>query len=249
MENPSYIALSQQMALRRQMDVLATNIANVSTPGYKADRIMFAELVAGTAPYPVSPVGGRPPGLSFVREIGMLRDTSEGGMTQTGNPLDLAISGPGFFAVETPAGPRYTRAGAFRLDQDGRIVTADGYALLDQQNRPISIPPGDTRIEISAKGAVVTEGGEAGRIQIAHFENEQAMRKIGAGLYESDEDPLPADASAEIHQGMIEASNVKAVSELTAIMEIMRRYQSAQKIIDTEHELGRRAIEKLARLS
>lgn len=248
MENPSYIALSQQMALRRQMDAIATNIANVSTPGYKAERIMFSEMIAGKAPYPGATTGARQPGLSFVNQVGMLRDTAEGGMTQTGNALDLAISGPGYFVVDTPAGPRYTRAGAFRLDQDGRIVTAEGHALLDQQNRPISIRPGETRIEISAKGAVTTEGGEAGRIQVAQFENEQAMRKIGAGLYETDQSPLPADKSAEIRQGMIESSNVKAVSELTLMMDVMRRYQSAQKILDTDHELERRAIEKLSRL-
>ena len=248
MENPSYIALSQQMALQRQMDAIATNIANVSTPGYKAERTMFAELLAGKAPYPGT-TGGSRPGLSFVNEVGMLRDTSDGSMTQTGNALDLAISGPGYFAVETPAGTRYTRAGAFRLNQDGRIVTADGYALLDQQNRPISIRPGETRIEISAKGAVTTESGEVGRIQVAQFENEQAMRKIGAGLYETDQDPAPADASAEIRQGMIEASNVKAVSELTTMMDVLRRYQSAQKIVDTDQDLERRAIERLSRLS
>jgi flagellar basal-body rod protein FlgF len=249
MENPSYIALSQQVALRRQMDAIATNIANVSTPGYKAERIMFSELVAGKAPYPASSVGGRPAGLSFVNEVGMLRDTSEGGMTQTGNALDLAITGSGYFAVDTPAGPRYTRAGAFRLNQDGRIVTADGYALLDAQNRPISIRPGETRIEISAKGAVTTESGEVGRIQIAQFENEQAMRKIGSGLYETDQDPIPGDGSAEVRQGMIESSNVKAVSELTTMMDILRRYQSAQKIMDTDQDLERRAIERLSRLS
>src|SRR5689334_5512790 len=155
MENPSYIALSQQMALRRQMDAIATNIANVSTPGYKAERIMFSELLAGKAPYPGA-AGGSRQGLSFVNDVGMLRDTSEGGMTQTGNALDLAVSGSGYFVVDTPAGPRYTRAGAFRLNQDGRIVTSDGYPLLDQQNRPISVRPGETRIEISAKGAVTS---------------------------------------------------------------------------------------------
>jgi flagellar basal-body rod protein FlgF len=249
MENPSYIALSQQMALRRQMDVIATNLANVSTPGFKAERIMFAELVAGRAPYPASTTGGSRPGLSFVNEIGMLRDTSDGGMTQTGNALDIALNGPGYFAVETPAGTRYTRQGAFRLNQDGRIVTADGYSLLDAQNRPISIRPGETRIEISTKGAVTTESGEVGRIQIAQFENDQALRKIGAGLYETDQDPIAVDQSTEIRQGMIEGSNVKAVAEVTSMMEILRRYQSAQKMIDAEHELERKAIEKLARVS
>jgi flagellar basal-body rod protein FlgF len=247
MENPSYIALSQQMALRRQMDVIATNIANVSTPGFKAERIMFAELLAGKAPYSSSPTGSTRPGLSFVNEVGMLRDTSDGGMSQTGNALDLALNGPGYFVVDTPNGPRYTRQGAFRLNQDGRIVTADGYALLDAQSRPISIRPGESRIEISTKGAVTTESGEVGRIQIAQFENEQAMRKIGAGLYETDQAPIAGDA--EVRQGMIENSNVKAVNEITTMMDILRRYQSAQKIIDSDHELERKAIDKLSRLS
>lgn len=246
MENPSYIALSQQMALRRQMDVIATNIANVSTPGFKAERIMFAEMLAGKAPYPASMSGTRP-GLSFVNEVGMLRDTSDGGMTRTGNALDLAINGSGYFAVDTPDGPRYTRSGSFRLNQDGRIVTADGYALLDAQNRPISVRPGETRIEVSTKGAVTTESGEVGRIQVAQFENEQAMRKIGAGLYETDQNPIAGDA--DVRQGMIENSNVKAVNEVTTMMDILRRYQSAQKILDQEHELERKAIDKLSRLS
>jgi flagellar basal-body rod protein FlgF len=249
MENPSYIALSQQMALRRQMDVIATNLANVSTPAFKAERILFSELVAGKAPYPGTTTGATRPGLSFVKELGMLRDTADGGMTQTGNTLDLAISGSGYFAVETPSGTRYTRQGAFRLDQDGRIVTADGYPLLDAQNRPISIRPGETRIEISAKGAVTTESGEVGRLQIAQFEDEQALRKVGAGLYETDQELDPANPTTEIRQGMIESSNVKAVTEVTSMIEIMRRYQSAQKIIDSEHDLQRRAIERLSRVS
>lgn len=247
MENPSYIALSQQMALRRQMDVIATNIANSSTPSFKAERLMFEELVAGKAPYPAS--GGPRRGLSFVNEAGVLRDVGDGGMIQTGNTLDLAINGSGYFVVETPAGPRYTRNGNFRLDQDGRVVTSDGYALLDGQDRPIRVRPGETRIEISAKGAVTTETGEVGRIRVVAFENEQALRKLGSGLYDTDQEPQPVGPATEVRQGMIEGSNVKAVAEVTTMMEVMRRYQSAQKIIDSEHELQRRAIEKLSRVS
>ena len=247
MENPSYIALSHQMALRRQMDVIATNIANSSTPSFKAERLMFEELVAGKAPYPAS--GGPRRGLSFVNDAGMLRDVGDGGMIQTGNTLDLAINGSGYFVVETPAGPRYTRNGNFRLDQDGRVVTSDGYALLDAQDRPIRVRPGETRIEISAKGAVTTETGEVGRIRVVRFEDEQSLRKLGSGLYDTDQEPQPAGPATEVRQGMIEGSNVKSVAEITSMMEVMRRYQSAQKMIDSEHELHRRAIEKLSRVS
>jgi flagellar basal-body rod protein FlgF len=247
MENPSYIALSQQMALRRQMDVIANNLANVATPSYKADRIMFKEMIAGQAPYPAS--GGTPARLSFVRETGMLRDVSDGTMTQTGNSLDLAISGSAYFVVETPGGPRFTRQGGFRLDDDGRIVTSDGFPLLDTNDRPIAIPPGEGRIEITPQGTITTEGGEVGRIRLVSFEDEQALSKLGSGLYESELEPQPAGAGTEIRQGMIEGSNVKAVTEVTSMMEILRRYQAAQKMIESEHELQRRAIDKLSRVS
>ena len=235
MDNPSYIALSRQMALRRQMDVTANNLANTSTPGFKAERLMFEEMVAGKAPYPAS--GGPRRGLSFVNEAGVLRDVADGGMLQTGNTLDLAINGSGYFVVETPAGPRYTRDGNFRLDQDGRVVTSDGYALLDGQNRPIQVRPGETRIEISAKGAVTTETGEVGRIRVVAFEDEQALRKMGSR-------PLrrrprsaagrPGDGHPPGHGRRLQRQVGRGI---TSMMEVLRRYQSAQKII----EFGTRA--------
>jgi flagellar basal-body rod protein FlgF len=235
------------MALRRQMDVIANNLANVATPSFKADRIMFAELVAGKAPYPAS--GSTRSPLSFVSETGMLRDVSDGTMIQTGNSLDLAINGAGYFVVETPGGPRYTRQGDFRLDSDGRIVTSEGFALLDNNGRPIAVRPGESRIEISPQGTVTTESGEIGRIRLVSFENEQGLRKLGSGLYETDQEPVPVAAGTDVRQGMVEGSNVKAVAEVTSMMEILRRYQSAQKMIDSEHELQRRAIDKLSRVS
>lgn len=242
MENPSYIALSQQVALRRQMDVIANNLANVSTPGFKAERIVFSEYLVDP-----SRSGAGNGKMSFVREVGMLRDTTEGALTQTGNALDLAIHGRGYFVVETPAGLRYTRQSSFQLDQDGRIVTSEGFPLLDEANRPLIVPPGSGPIEVTPQGVVGTSAGEIGRIRLVTFTDEQAMRKIGGGLYESDEEPVRADGTTEIRQGAIEGSNVQAILEVTNMIEIMRRYQSAQKILDTEHELERRAIEKLAR--
>lgn len=246
MENPSYIALSQQLALRRQMDVIANNLANAATPSYKAERILFSELVAGHAPY--SGQNGANAALSFVDEIGTLRDISTGNLTQTSNTFDLAINGPGYFVIETPAGQRYTRQGSFRLDAQGQIVTADGYPLLDQSNRPIAVPQGQARIEVTTTGQVATESGTLGQIRLVTFENEQAMKKAGAGLYESDADPLPPDPKSEIRQGMIEGSNVRSVFEITNMIDVLRRYQAAQRIIESEQELERKAIDKLSRV-
>jgi len=246
MENPSYIALSHQMALRRQMDMIANNIANVSTPSYKAERILFSELVA--SPPVIANVRGHGTRLSFVEEAGALRDLRPGAMIQTDNKLDIAIHGSGYFVVETPAGPRYTRLGNFQLDQNGRISTPNGHLLLDQANQPMTVPPGDTRIEITPQGTITSDSGEIGRIRLVTFENERLLRRIGDGLYEAEMEPIAADPRTEVHQGMLEGSNVQAVAEITNMIEVLRRYQSAQRVLETEHELRRRAVEKIARV-
>lgn len=245
MENPTYLAINHQAALQRQMDVIANNIANASTVGFKGQRILFAEMVNGAASNPGLTQGAR---VAFVEEVGMLRDTREGALVPTGNPLDLAITGNAYFAVETPGGTRYTRDGRFRLGNDGRIVSQDGYALLDQGGRPLSVRPGESRVEISRSGRITTESGEIGRIQLARFENEQNMRSQGGGLYASDTEPQTAESGAEVRQGMIEGSNVQTVTEITSMIEVLRRYQSAQRIVDTEGDRSRRTIERLAKI-
>src|SRR5262249_17176946 len=148
---------------------------------------------------------------------------------------DLAISGPGYFAVETPGGVRYTRDGRFRLGADGRITSQDGFALLDQQGRPMSLRAGDSHFEVSHNGRATGDSGEIGRIQIATFDSEQALRPQGNGLYSSDADPQQGDSPrGEVQQGMLEGSNVQSVAEMTNMIEVLRRYQNAQKIIDNE---------------
>lgn len=246
MENPIYLAINHQAALQRQMDVIANNLANASTTGFKSERIMFAEMLNGPAANPGLSEGSR---VAFVEEIGMLRDTRDGQMLSTGNQMDLAISGPGYFAVETPGGVRYTRDGRFRLGPDGRVVSQDGFALLDQGGRPMSLRPGDSHFEVARNGRATGDSGEIGRIQVATFDNDQTLRPQGNGLYAADSDPQPADAHSEIQQGMLEGSNVQSVAEMTSMIEVLRRYQSAQKIIDNETDRERKAIERLGRVS
>lgn len=238
METPSYVALSRQMTLRRQLDVISNNIANMNTTGFKQQRMLFTEFLERP---------GMHEQVSFVQDRAVVRDLAAGGLTQTGNPLDVALTGHGYFTVDTANGPRYTRAGNFRLNDQRQLVDGGGLPVLSDNRQPITIPDGTREILISGDGTVATELGPVGKLNIVTFKNEQLMTEVGAGLYVSDEEPQPAPADTKVAQGMLENSNVKPVVEMTAMIEIQRQYQSNQRMIDTEHERIRNAIQKLGR--
>ncbi len=236
MENAGYIALSRQMTLRREMDVIANNMANLNTPAYKGESMLFVEYLESTE-------SGEK--MSFVQDIAMVRNLTEGPMTATENPLDTAISGDGYYEVETPLGPRYTRNGAFRLNIDGELVTANGDKVLDDRGNPIALPPNSRDVTITRDGAVSTDQGPAGTIGLVRFDNEQALIKLANGLYDADgQDALPAE-DAEIVQGMVEGSNVAGIIELTKMIETVRRYSATGRMVNDEHERQRRAIQSL----
>lgn len=225
------------MVLKRQMEVVANNLANLSTPGFKGEAMMFIEHLARTAPREK---------ISFVQDIATVRDLKSGPMTETGNPFDLAIRGEGYFAVQTPDGERYTRAGGFTLDPDGQIVTARGYALLSDGGAPFIVPTDARDVVIAEDGTVSTDEGELGRIGLVRFENEQALRKLANGLFETaGQQPEPV-VDPDIQQGKIESSNVAGVVEMTRMIEIVRSYQAAADLAKQEHERQRRAIEALS---
>ncbi|AWJ84787.1 flagellar basal-body rod protein FlgF [Azospirillum sp. TSH58] len=238
MENPIYVSLSRQMTLRRQLDVISNNIANMNTTGFKQQRMLFTEFLERP---------GMHEQISFVQDRAVVRDLSAGGMMQTGNPLDLALTGHGYFTVDTASGPRYTRAGNFRLNDQRQIVDGGGLPVLGDNGQPLAIPNGTRDIMVSGDGTVSTELGQVGRLNIVTFRNEQLMTEVGAGLYVSDEEPQAAPADTKVAQGMLENSNVKPVVEMTALIEIQRQYQSNQKLIENEHERIRSAIQKLGR--
>lgn len=246
MENPSYISLSLMNGLRRQMDVMANNMANVSTPGFQGERITFRTLVSERARMLGIEGGGK---TAFVTDAATWRDTRPGNVERTGNPLDVALVGPGYFAVETEDGVRYTRAGSFRPDADGRLVTGSGAVVQGEGGAPISIPPGETAIEIDARGTITGKNGPIGKLRVVAFEDEQSLRKVGDNLLETEADPIPVDGKTRIVQGMVEGSNVQAVVEVTQMIELMRRYQSASRVLEQEHERARRAIDKLSRVA
>ena len=228
MENTGYIALSRQMTLRRQMDVIANNMANMNTPAYKGQSMLFVEYLE------TSDSGEK---MSFVQDVALVRNLAEGQMTSTTNQLDVAISGDGY--------PRYTRNGVFQLNADGELVTSSGERVLGDGGNAITLPPNSSDITITRDGTVSTDQGPAGRLRLVRFDNEQALVKLANGLYDAEgQDALPAE-DAEVMQGMVEGSNVQGIIELTRMIETVRQYSSAGKMVNDEHERQRRAIQSL----
>lgn len=241
MDNALLIGLSRQMVLRRQMDVLANNMANVNTAGYKRDKVKFEEHLMPVAR--ISDARGQDARLSFVIDPSMYRDFEPGAMEQTGNELDVAISGDAWFVVQTPEGERYTRNGQFQLNADGDLVAASGDPVLGEGG-PINFSPDENGIEIASDGTISTNLGQRGRLRLVRFENNDTLRKEGALLFASDAPPVPAD-EATVAQGMIEKSNVQPVLELTRILETVRSYESVSKALEQTAKLRSDAIGRL----
>lgn len=233
MENAGYVALSSQMVLRRQMEVVANNIANINTPAYKAEGLMFVEHVTETA-------AGQ---ISYVQDLATVRDLAHGSLAPTHNPLDLALPDEGYFVVETAEGDRYTRAGNFTLNAAGELVTAGGNRVLDDGGAPIAIPADASAITVGRDGTIATEQGPLGRVQVVRFDNEQALMRRENNLYDAGQEAPQPVAEPQVVQGMVEGSNVMGVVEITRLMGTLRSYQAAQRLVQEEAKLQERAID------
>lgn len=239
MENSIYVGLSRQVALQRQMDTIANNIANMSTPGFRSHNMVFTEHM--------EKMRGNPDPLSMVLDYGQYQVTESGPLKQTGNPLDVAVHGPGWIGIQTAeGGVQYTRSGNFQIDATG--------TLMDGRGRPVApaggggtivIPPNATAVEISEDGTISTPEGQIGQIMMVEFENVQLLEPQGNGLYRTEADPLPVTQS-RLMQGMIEGSNVNPITEMTRMIEVSRAYQSTHRMLQAEHERQRTMIQKLS---
>jgi flagellar basal-body rod protein FlgF/flagellar basal-body rod protein FlgG len=251
MENTLLIGLSRQMMLERQMDVVANNVANVNTNGYKADRSLFEEYLMPGAHE--DNFVGRDRRLSFVQDRATFHDFAGGPTEQTKNPLDVAIDGQAFLVVQTPAGERYTRDGGLQINSQGQLVTASGNPVLGS-NGPIRFQQTDHDITISDDGTVtVIEGinnaanSIRGKLRLVSFAQAQKLLKEGSNLYAAGEGNIARpDTKAQVHQGFIERSNVSAVSEMSRMVEVSRAYTQMATLLQQQSELQRSAIEKLA---
>lgn len=254
MENMLLVGLSRQVALRREMDAIANNVANLNTNGFKAEGVVFEEFIMPVARENQFPGPDRQ--LSFVQDRATWTDFAAGAVQQTGNPLDIAVDGDAFLVVQTPAGERYTRNGGLQINSAGEIVTSEGHRLLGDGG-PIVLQPQDRDISISADGTVsVREGADAaidsvrGKIRLAAFAQPQLLEKEGSSTFRAPATLQPQPpANARVLQGVIEKSNVRGVIEMTRMIEVSRTYTNIANILEKQGELRRTAIERLAEVA
>jgi flagellar basal-body rod protein FlgF len=242
MENALLIGLSRQTALARELDVIANNMANVTTNGFKARSARFREFLMPNAKADAFPRQDQ--NLSYVIDAGTPLDISTGSVEMTGNPLHAAIKGDAFFAVQTTGGERYTRNGAFEINARGQLVTSDGHVVLGQSG-PIAIGPEETGVSIAPDGAVLSNSGERGRLRLVRFNRPQALQNVGANLFASAEAAQPA-VNVKVEGGAIERSNVKPVVEMSRLIDVNRSYTNIASMIGRMDELRRSAISRLA---
>lgn len=240
MENSAYIALSRQGALRREMDVIANNIANINTTAYKGESMMFVEHL-------VKSKGSQsfvPQKLAYARDVAQYQNLEEGPIKQTGNPLDIALHGEGYFVVDTPDGERYTRNGRLNLANDGQLVNQNQQPILSEAGTPFFFTPDDKNISIGGDGTVSTNNGVVGKIKVVKFEDPQNLQKRAGGVLFTDDQPIDVP-NASILQRALESSNVNPISEITKMISVQRAYDSVRTFIDKEDARQRKMVQEL----
>jgi flagellar basal-body rod protein FlgF len=241
MDNTTTIALSRLSAQSRAMDVIAGNLANMSTPGYRAERVVFADWLSSQSGT-TAPRGDR--SVAYTQDRATYRDQAEGTLTQTGNPLDLALSGDGYFTVQTSAGTRLTRAGRFTLQATGTITDEAGNALLDTNGQPMVVNAADTKLTVTADGAISSQNGAIGKIAIVKPNDANRMTAEGGRLFRADVPTTPVSAP-RIVQGAVEDSNVRPVAELVRMMSTQRDFQFVSQFVEAEGQRHQNAIDKI----
>lgn len=243
MENAQLIGLSRQIALERQMDVVANNIANINTSGFKSEAMLFEEYLMPVAAdrdfaYPDQR-------LSYTQDWATIHDFTNGAIAQTGNTFDIALNGDGFLTVQTADGERYTRTGELKVDNTGLLVTNDGHAVLSEGGT-IRFEPSETDIIFGSDGSILSSAGSKGRLRIVSFESPQQLSRQGGGLFAGEGGTL--DFETQVVQGAVERSNVSGVREMANMIRVNRSYQMLTQIMDRQDELRSTAIQRLGNL-
>jgi flagellar basal-body rod protein FlgF len=241
-ENTFLVGLSQQMAANRSMEVIANNLANLSTPAFKRESVQFEQYLVPVQATDAE--GGGTVNVSFVLDKGLARDTSEGRFESTGSLLDLAISGQGYFVVSTPTGDRYTRNGHFRFDDQGNVVTEQGFQVQSDAGA-ITLQPQDGDLRVASDGSLSTNTQLLGKLKVVTFADERQLQKVGSSLYDAGGQTPQAAATTRIRQGVIERSNVEPIIEISRMIETLRAYQASAGLTQSGEDLLKQAIEKI----
>jgi flagellar basal-body rod protein FlgF len=244
MENALLVALSRQASLRRNLDVIANNVANLNTNGYKADGLIFEEFMMPGARGNMFAGGDRR--VSFVNDRLTWTDMRSGSVERTGNPLDVAISGNAFLVVQTPRGERYTRNGAMQINAQGALVTSEGFPVLGDGG-PIALQPQDRNVSIARDGSISVGNENRGKLRLVEFAPTARLQKDGTSTFMAPAgvQPQPSPLSA-VAQGAVEKSNVQGVIEITRMIEATRTYTNVAQLTEQQGQLRRTAIERLA---
>lgn len=252
MQNALLVGLSRQMSLSHELDVIANNIANIDTTGFKADNASFTEfLMPGARDNEFS--YGKDRRISFVEDRATWVDFSPGAMQHTGNPLDVALDGRGYLVVQTPRGQRYTRNGALSINAAGELVTSTGDQVVGS-NGPITFQPTDRDVIISPTGIVSardstgTQSAQRGQLQMVDFPSPQQLQKDGASTFlaPAGVNPNPAPPNTRVVQGSLEKSNVQPILEMARMIEITRNYSDIATLLQQQGDLRKNSLQQLS---
>ena len=244
MDQISLIAASGMRSSMQSLDLLANNMANSSTNGYKGDSEFHTVFVSEAAS---EDGGSEPVNLPMIQRH--WTDFGQGVLEPTNNPLDFGLSGKGFFVVQGPTGPLYTRNGSFQLSANGTLSTKDGYPLLDQNGKPLVLTSPGQPITVSSDGTVQQNGQPIGSMKLVDFKDPMSLLKQGANYFQNAEGVQPVTpATTQINQGKIETSNVSAAHGAVRLVSVMRQFEMMQKAISISNDMGREAIEQVAKV-
>jgi flagellar basal-body rod protein FlgF len=233
--------------MSRSLDVVANNVANVGTTGFRGDRVTFEEMIppqqANANTDPEAVVSSR-----YVAVSDVVTDSAAGAIRQTGNPLDLALQGEGWFVINTPAGERYTRAGSFLTDSNGVLRTPTGHEVQGQDGRPIQVPTDGSAINIESDGSVRVDGNEVGQLRIARFADDNAsLAKEGLTLFAPVNGAVATVAEdTMVLQGHLESSNMNAIRGMTELINATRSFDAFQKVIESFKQIDSLAATRIA---
>jgi flagellar basal-body rod protein FlgF len=240
----SFVLLSHEQALRRKLDIATNNMANVNTIGYKREQALFREHIERAREAPVKDAKK----TSYVLDYGAVHDSRAGSFQPTGNALDMMIDGPGYFSVDDGDGTTsYTRAGMFRVRDDGTLTTTNGNAVLDENGRSITIPDDQAAsLSIASDGTIATATGPLGRLAVTQFD-EMRVSVRGDGLVEGAGGRILPPGETHLVTGGLESSNVQPIIESTSMVEILRAYQTSMEMSQSIDTMRKQAIGRLSR--